>query len=317
LPTLLELVGAPVAEGEMHGRSLASIVDSPSADEVRVEQYYELAGDRGLYRDGWEIVTRHERMTPFGDHEWELYNVAAEMSQVTNLAAEHPDRVAELAAAWEAAAQANQVYPLDEGSRWRYVIRPPHDKVFDEPVTIWSGTPTLERWRSSRLIWSRNCTITIAFTMTELGDRGMLVAHGDQGGGYAVYVDNGRVHFTHNNGYGQMSSIVGDAVGVGEHVAIVSIEAPGGFKWNVGLAVDGGEATTVTGLAAPFPMAPFEGIDVGIDRRSPVSWEIYQRDGTFAFSGKVKYARYEPGELAPDAGDRWIDFLKQAGAKFE
>ena len=44
--------------------------------------------------------------------------------RLRDLAAEHPERVAEMAAAWEAAARANQVYPLDEGSRLRYVVRP-------------------------------------------------------------------------------------------------------------------------------------------------------------------------------------------------
>ena len=32
---------------------------------VNPEQYYEMVGHRGMYRDGWEIVTRHKGMTAF------------------------------------------------------------------------------------------------------------------------------------------------------------------------------------------------------------------------------------------------------------
>ena len=64
-------------------------------------------------------------------------------------------------------------------------------------------------------------------------------------------------------------------------------------------------------------MAPFEGIDVGIDRRSPVSWGLYERRGPFPFTGAIRAVTYVPGELAPDAGERWIDFLRESGARFE
>jgi arylsulfatase len=64
-------------------------------------------------------------------------------------------------------------------------------------------------------------------------------------------------------------------------------------------------------------MAPFEGIDVGIDRRSPVSWSVYERHGTFPYNGILSSVTYVPGELAPDAGPRWIDLLKDSGVKYE
>ena len=37
----------------------------------------------------------------------------------------------------------------------------------------------------------------------------------------------------------------------------------------------------------PMGQAPFEGIDVGIDRRSPVSWERFDSEGTFAWTGTL------------------------------
>ena len=64
-------------------------------------------------------------------------------------------------------------------------------------------------------------------------------------------------------------------------------------------------------------MAPFQGIDVGIDRKSPVSWSVRERFGTFAWTGTLHGVTYRPGEMAPDAGARWLDVLREAGTKFE
>ena len=70
----------------------------------------------------------------------------------------------------------------------------------------------------------------------------------------------------------------------------------------------------MTQLAA---MAPFQGIDVGIDRRSPVCWEIFEQHRTFPYTGALHKVTYTPGELAPDAGARWLDALRDAGTRFE
>src|SRR5690606_19027092 len=100
----------------LNGVSLAPVLADPGATHDHGSQYTEMAGNRGFYDGrGWEIVTRHRDLTPFGDHEWELYDLANDRTETTDLAAEHPDRVAELAAGWEQAARQNQVYPLDEG----------------------------------------------------------------------------------------------------------------------------------------------------------------------------------------------------------
>ena len=64
-------------------------------------------------------------------------------------------------------------------------------------------------------------------------------------------------------------------------------------------------------------MAPFEGIDVGIDRRSPVSWALAERKGTFPFTGGLPAVTYTPGEPAPDAGSRFIDLLREIGMRYE
>ena len=85
----------------------------------------------------------------------------------------------------------------------------------------------------------------------------------------------------------------------------------------VTLLVDGEERGQLPAVPMLIGMAPFEGIDVGIDRRSPVSWDLWERHRTFPYTGGLRSVTVTPGELAPSNGLRWIDFLKQQAARFE
>jgi arylsulfatase len=93
--------------------------------------------------------------------------------------------------------------------------------------------------------------------------------------------------------------------------------ATGQQQWEVALRVDGEERAKEPEVPMLFGIAPFEGIDVGIDRRSPVSWEIYERFGPFPYTGTLRSVTYTPGEPAPDAPVRLMDMLREIGMKFE
>lgn len=323
VPTVLDLAGlaAPAehrgfALRAMDGVSLVPVLRDAAHGEVRAEQYYENEGHRGFYRDGWEVVSNRVPRTSFGDHEWELYDLAADPTETRDLAASQPERVAALAQGWHDAAAGNNVYPLDEGSGWRWVVRPPDDDVFRDPVTIWPGTPTLERIRSGSLTWQRTFTITIDVTHAS-GSEGVLVAHGDQGGGYSVEVRGGRLVFVHNDGHGTTATHDAGALSAGRHTVLVSIAAPGGGRWNVSVMIGGAPAGAPIDCTMMWPIAPFSGIDVGIDRGSPIDWHRYEREGAFAYPATLHSVRYEPGEMAPDAPARFTEFLREWGAKFE
>lgn len=324
LPTLLELAGIdPPSERQgrplwpMAGRSFAPTLDGAAEPSAHREQYYEMIGHRGYYRDGWEIVSLHQPMTPFGDHEWELYHLAEDPAETTNLAGRHPELVEELARGWDQAAWANQVLPLDEGSLLRWVRRPATEHVYAAPVTIQAGTPTLERYRSLLLIQWRSflATVELAGGYRE-GDEGILLAHGDQGGGYAVYVEDGELCFVENSG-AAMRLLRAGPLPTGARTITLSMAAPGGWLWDPTLSVDGEVVAADAGYPMLAAMCPFEGIDVGIDRRSPVSWDLYRRHGPFAYRGGLRAVTYTPGELAPDAGPRFIDFLRERGRAYE
>jgi arylsulfatase len=323
LPTLLELVGVErpatrqgVELAPLAGASLGPTLTDVDAPSAHPQQVFECNGHRGLYRDGWELVTLHQPLTPFDDAEWELYDLHADPTELRNLAAEEPERVREMAAAWEELAWESYVYPLDEGSSIKYLQRPERSEVYGESVTIRRGTPTLERWRSVQLLWFRSVTIRVQLDH-RAADVGMLVAHGDQGAGYALYVLDGRLWFVHNNGRGAMLEVDGGPMPDGVREVVADLRATGQQQWELTLSVDGEERAVEAGVPMLFGIAPFEGIDVGIDRRSPVSWSIYERFGPFPYTGALDAVTYTPGEPGPDAPVRMMDMLRDLGAAYE
>ena len=85
----------------------------------------------------------------------------------------------------------------------------------------------------------------------------------------------------------------------------------------VTLALDGAEVGSAEGWTCLFPMAPFEGIDVGLDRRSPVHWGLYEAHGAYPFSGRIHGVDYRPGPAPADSPNSLIEVLRQMGSKFE
>ena len=114
-----------------------------------------------------------------------------------------------------------------------------------------------------------------------------------------------------------MHSLDAGAVAVGETRLTAAFDAVGGGTWTARLSVEGVEKAALEGLPLLFPMAPFEGISVGTDRKSPVSWALWEEHGCFPFSGALRSVTYTPGEPAPDSPVRMLDLLQEMGARFE
>jgi hypothetical protein len=66
-----------------------------------------------------------------------------------------------------------------------------------------------------------------------------------------------------------------------------------------------------------YGMAPFEGITVGRDPRSPVWWERHLIHGSFPFAGHQGPVTYTPGDAPPGTPPDLVSILKKMGAKFE
>jgi hypothetical protein len=263
-------------------------------------------GNRGYFSGGWKVVTNHRPGTAIDsaewDAEWELYDLTNDPTETVNLAQVYPDKLGELAAAWEQAAWHNTVFPIDDLGP-ASALRRPSDERFGRPVTLYPGTTTLERYRSAQLIAHRDFTITIRLDVAA-GDAGVLLAHGDQGGGYLVAVlpdDTGSpaAHFVLNS-YGAVVRSRPLPLGPGRQQITVQVTAEPGFRWNITLSAGNG-AARLTGVPQLLGMAPFTGISVGADRGGPVDWDLYRSHGSFPYSGHLEHVHYAPGPLSQDS----------------
>ena len=96
----------------MEGTSFLYSFDDPSAAERHTVQYFEIYGNRAIYKDGWWAACMLDRIPwdaspptiarfapgtydPEQDR-WELYYLPEDFTQAHDLAAEHPQKLAEL-----------------------------------------------------------------------------------------------------------------------------------------------------------------------------------------------------------------------------
>ena len=179
--------------------------------------------------------------------------------------------------------------------------------MFHEPVTIWPGTPTLDADPQRRLVWHRTCAITVELDVVR-GDRGVLVAHGDQGGGYPLEVDDEQLWFVHNDGHGRTDPrstadarawAVTRSCSPSAHPAVVAGRS---------VPVDGVERVADIDRPMLWPMAPFTGIDIGIDRGSPVDWAaIRAATGRSRSPGRCTGCATNPASWRPMPAREFVD----------
>ncbi len=114
-PTILEVAHLPqpvfvngVQQRPIEGVSMAYSFNDPKAAERHETQYFEMAGNRGIYHKGWTAVTRHRtpwitaaaKLAAFDDDVWELYDTTNDWSQARDLAKKNPQKLHELQRLW-------------------------------------------------------------------------------------------------------------------------------------------------------------------------------------------------------------------------
>ena len=274
-----------------------------AAPSARTRQYSEFRGHRGYYRDGWKLLSLHAPGDDPLAPRWQLFDNRSDPAETTDLAAQHPELVAELAAEWEHEAWRNTVFPIVvDGS-----TRNPAEGRLAEPVRLLPGTPVLERYRSAKLVQYRDFRIDIDVEIAD-GAEGVLVAHGDALGGYLVYVEAGAIVLGYN-AYGRYVEARTRPVPGGRHGVRISATTRPNLRWDFVVTVDGEQATTLEDRVQLIGMAPWTGISVGLDARGPVSWELRERRGVFPYSGALHTVTYTPGAVGVPSGD--IDRLQQ------
>jgi arylsulfatase len=127
----------------------------------------------------------------------------------------------------------------------------------------------------------------------------VLWAVGEQIGGMVLYLEDGALHFYYN-GFGEHSTLPAVPLATGAHEAVLDYEATGQRQGRGRLLLDGTDATG-WGVLSPTLMVGFhEGLDIGLDRRCPVSWQIYEKHRAFRFTGLIEDVTIEPGERPAD-----------------
>lgn len=216
VPTILEAAGiaAPqvvdgITQSPIEGTSFAYTFkkENAAAPSRHSVQYFEMMGDHAIYKDGWILSTKVKRAPweafgpanpdPLNNVEWELFDLTTDYSQVTDIAAQHPDKVAELKQVFLEQAQKFDVLPLDASVAARIVAPRPNitagrsEFVYTTPMV---GLPQGD----SPLLLNTSYTVTAEIDVPEGGAEGMILTSGGRFGGYGFYLLQGKPVWTWN-----------------------------------------------------------------------------------------------------------------------
>ncbi|WP_417484427.1 arylsulfatase [Maricaulis salignorans] len=113
-PTILDLAGLSGMTGDVTGRSLRAVI-SGEADAAYTPDDavgFEVSGNSALFRGDYKLV---RTMPPWGDGNWQLFNLAVDPGETFDLAPGQPALAAAMLEDYTAYAEANGVLDLPEG----------------------------------------------------------------------------------------------------------------------------------------------------------------------------------------------------------
>jgi arylsulfatase A-like enzyme len=303
-PTILEIAGIPeprevngVPQKPIEGISMAYTFADKDALARRQTQYFEMLGNRALYHDGWVAGCLHGRLpwetaggASFDNDTWELYNIEQDFSQANDLAAKEPKKLRELQDRFMAEAAKYNVLPLDDrfAQRADPSLHPSHIRGMTHFLYGPGAIRICER--SSPNTKNVHHTIAAEVDIPEGGAEGVLVCCGGIGGGFTVFMKDGKLHWEHNY-YNEVHYRVSstETIPPGRHVlsAEVKVDKEGKFGTGGTVTLRLGKKAIGNGRFEKQVAGYFtanEGFDVGCDTCSPVS-ELYK--SPFAFTGEI------------------------------
>jgi len=312
-PTILELVGLPEAkmvdgieQQPMDGTSFAYSLEDAAADERHTVQYFENYGSRAIYKDGWWASAKLDKLPwdlspatlkrfgpdvydPDAD-EWELYYLPDDFSQAHNLAAEKPEKLAEMVELFWQEAERNNVLPLLGGFAVFFGMLPPMPTETRFPF---AGDVQNVSMTLTPHIMGRSYAIEGEIHVPEGGAEGVIVANADFIGGYALWVDeqgllNHTYQFLGVDTYRQTST---EPIPTGDVMVKMLFEADKpipGSGGNVTLWANDkqiGEGYIPHTVAKLY--TTYAGMDIGRDNGGVVDLD-YEDKAPYAFTGTVK-----------------------------
>jgi arylsulfatase len=306
-----------VTQSPIEGVSLAHSFDDAKAPSKRVTQYFEMLGHRSIYHDGWRAVcpwpgtsfTESGRQfgTPIPDEllteldatGWELYNLADDPTETTDVAAENRPRLIEMIAQWYVEAGKYNVLPVDGRGQQRLAEERPVIAKDRDRYVYYPGTQEVPANSAPRIL-NRPHTITAVVDIPKGGAEGVLVSQGGVDGGFTFFVKGGKLRYTYNYVAEQRFEVVSDgSVPTGRHALSFEFEPTGEAEPLKGKGTPGIAKLFVDGkqigegelpVTIPIAMGLASGVSVGADAGAPVTEEY---EPPFAFTGTIERIVYD------------------------
>jgi len=311
-PTILEAARLPqpthidgVEQQPMHGTSFLYSLDDASAAERHTQQYFEVLGNRGMYKDGWWLSWMMPRipwkldpetLKRFAPGVWdpesdpvELYYLPNDFTQARNVADQHPEKVKELQELFWQEAEKYHVLPLLGGLTTFFGITPPLPS--QSRFTFYGDVQNVASGMIPP-IYNHSYTISAELEIPQSGAEGVIVAEADHLGGFALFVQDGTLKHTYS------------FVGVQEFRQESRTPLPTGsvnvrmeFAADAPKPATGGEVTLYVNdepvgggrieHTVPARFSAYAGLDIGRDNGMPVD-RSYADKSPFAFTGTIK-----------------------------
>ena len=309
VPTIYELLGITpprtvdgVEQDPIDGVSFAYTLGDPKAKGRLVTQYFEIMGSRSIYHDGWMASALGPRLpwvpglppgirewTPDNDV-WELYHLEEDWSQSNDLAAEMPEKLAQMKEIFLIEAVNNKALPIG-GGLWVAALHP--EMRIAPPYKEWTfsgDTVRMPEFCAPALGNTPNI-VTIDAVIPENAN-GVLYKLGGNSGGLTYFVEDGILCFEYNLFIIQRTKIrAAEKLPTG--VVKIKIETsyvvpkPGG-PLKVTMKVDGKLiAEGIVPISAPLLFTANDCLDIGIALGSPVSLDYYDK-APFKFNGTIE-----------------------------
>jgi arylsulfatase len=278
---------------------MAYSFDNPNAPTNHPEQYYELFGNRAIYKDGWKAVTIHanrmpwdlNRVLPFDEDVWELYHIDEDFSEANNVAEQYPEKLEELKTRWEELAWKNNVFPLYDDMIMR--IAKQQDRLFGdrkEFVYYYPGAQRIAE-KASAPVKGKSHSIEASLALSG-NEEGVIVACGGFTGGYTLFIKDNKAYYDYNYYNGLYYTLESPSLGTGQVTIKFNFIEKGSPKRGIpggmgelyinGEKVDEVEMTEMH--ISTFSLS--ETFDVGVDNGTPVS-DKYSVKNHFPYTGEL------------------------------
>ncbi len=212
-PTVLEAAGLPepktvngVKQTPIEGVSMVYTFDDAKAAGRHKTQYFEIAGNRAIYSDGWVAATVHKApweaapRRALADDVWELYNVDEDFSQTNDLAASNPAKLKELQALFMTEAERCRALPIDDRTIERFdaaIAGRPDLMAGRKSLTVYEGMTGMAE-NAFINVKNQSVTITADVEIPAGGAEGVILCQGGRFGGWSLYVKDGKPAYTYN-----------------------------------------------------------------------------------------------------------------------